>query len=153
MVSMKIGVGQPVPDVEGMTLDGKKVKLSSYRGKVVLFDFWATWCGPCVAMIPHEREMVEKMKGKPFALLGVNVDEEKADFVSFMGDKDKMPWDHWYDGSKGPVAKMFKVRAYPTMYLIDAKGIIRKKWIGSPGNEVLDKAVEELVAEAEKAKK
>ena len=51
------------------------------------------------------------------------------------------------------MAKTFKVRAYPTLYLIDAKGIIRKKWVGSPGNEVLDKAVEELVAEAEKAKK
>ena len=84
MVAMKIGVGNPVPDVEGVDADGKKVKLSSYKGKVVLFDFWATWCGPCVAMIPHEREMVEKLKGKPFALLGVNVDEEKADFTAFL---------------------------------------------------------------------
>ena len=151
MVAMKIGVGNPVPDVEGVDADGKKVKLSSYKGKVVLFDFWATWCGPCVAMIPHERELVEKLKGKPFALVGVNVDEEKSDFTGFLKG-DKMPWDHWWDGSKGPLAKTFKVRAYPTLYLIDAKGIVRKKWIGSPGNEVLDKSVEELVAEAEKAK-
>ncbi|HVK14579.1 MAG TPA: TlpA disulfide reductase family protein [Gemmataceae bacterium] len=150
--AMKIGVGYPVPDVEGVDPDGKKVKLSSYKGKVVLFDFWATWCGPCVAMIPHEREMVEKLKGKPFALLGVNVDEEKADFTAFL-KADKMPWDHWWDGSKGPLAKTFKVRAYPTLFLIDAKGVVRKKWTGSPGTEVLDKAVAELVAEAEKAKK
>ena len=68
MVSLKIGVGRPVPDVEGTDLDGKKVKLSSYRGKVVLLDFWATWCGPCMAMIPHDRELVEKLKDKPFAL-------------------------------------------------------------------------------------
>jgi thiol-disulfide isomerase/thioredoxin len=152
MVSLKIGVGNPVPDIDGLDLDGKKIKLSSYRGKVVLFDFWATWCGPCVAMIPHEREMVEKQSGKPFALLSVNVDEDKGQLSEFLG-KEKMPWSHWWDGSKGPVAKMFKVRAYPTLYLIDTKGIVRKKWIGSPGNEVVDKAVEELVAETTSGKK
>jgi thiol-disulfide isomerase/thioredoxin len=152
MVSLKIGVGNPVPDVDGIDLDGKKVKLSSYRGKVVLFDFWATWCGPCVAMIPHERELVEKQAGKPFALLSVNVDEDKGQLSEFLG-KEKMPWSHWFDGPRGPVAKMFKVRAYPTLYLIDTKGIVRKKWIGSPGNDVIDKAVEELVAEAQSAKR
>lgn len=151
MVNIKIGVGFPVPDVEGTTLDGKKVKLSSYKGKVVLFDFWATWCGPCVAMIPHERELTIKMTQKPFVLLSVNVDEEQDTLKEFM-EKEKMPWDHWFDGAKGPIAKTFKIRAFPTMYLIDAKGIVRKKWIGSPGNEVMDKAVAELVAEAEKMK-
>ena len=151
LISMKIGVGKPVPDVEGIDLDGKKVKLSSFKGKVVLFDFWATWCGPCIAMIPHERDLVKKLSGKPFALLSVNVDEDRAQFTAFL-ENEKMPWSHWVDGSRGPVAKMFKVRAYPTLYLIDAKGIVRKKWIGSPGNEVMDKAIEELVAEAEKTK-
>ena len=56
--------GQPVPDVEGTDLGWKKVKLSSLRGKVVLFDFWATWCGPCRAMIPHERDLTDKMSEK-----------------------------------------------------------------------------------------
>jgi thiol-disulfide isomerase/thioredoxin len=149
MVSIKIGVGNPVPDVEGFDLDGKKAKLSSYRGKVVLFDFWATWCGPCVAMIPHEREMFEKLSKKPFVLLSVNVDEKKDTLTDFL-EKEKMPWAHWWEGPRGPVAKMFRIRAYPTLYLIDGKGVIRKKWVGSPGNEVLDKAVQELVAEINK---
>jgi thiol-disulfide isomerase/thioredoxin len=152
VASLKFGVGFPVPDVEGVDLEGKKVKLSGYRGKVVLFDFWATWCGPCVAMIPHERELVSKMSDKPFAMLGVNVDDEKSALNEFLS-KEKMPWNHWYDGSRGPLAKTFRVNAYPTLYLIDAKGVVRKKWIGSPGNEVLDKAVEELVEEAKKEKK
>jgi thiol-disulfide isomerase/thioredoxin len=149
LISLKIGVGNPVPEIEGTDLDGKKVKLSSYRGKVVLFDFWATWCGPCVAMIPHERDLVDKLKDKPFALLSVNVDDEKSTVTDFLG-KDKMPWNHWWDGPKGPVCKMFRIHSYPTLFLIDAKGVLRKKWVGSPGNEALDKAIDEVVAEVKK---
>jgi thiol-disulfide isomerase/thioredoxin len=151
IASLKIGVGKPLPEVEGVDLDGKKVKLSSLKGKVVLLDVWATWCPPCRAMIPHERELVSNMSKKPFVLLSVSVDTEKATLTEFMATE-KMPWNHWWDGAKGPVAKMFKIRAFPTLFLIDAKGVVRKKWVGSPGNEALDKAVEELVAEAEKAK-
>ena len=152
MIAMKIGVGNPIPDVEGIDLDGKKVKMSSFKGKVVLFDFWATWCGPCVKMIPHERDLFEKLSKKGFVLLSVNVDEAKSTLTEFM-EKEKMPWSHWWDGNRGPIAKMFRIQAYPTLYLIDAKGIVRKKWIGSPGEEVLDKAVEDLVAEAERGKR
>jgi thiol-disulfide isomerase/thioredoxin len=149
LVSLRIGVGNPIPEVEGTDLAGKKVKLSSYRGKVVLFDFWATWCGPCVGMIPHERELLEKRKDKPFTILSVNVDDEQATATKFMGEE-KMPWDHWWDGPKGPVCKMFRIHAYPTLFLIDAKGIVRKKWTGVPGNEALDKAVDEVLADAKK---
>lgn len=147
LIAMKISVGNPIPEVEGYDLDGKKVKLSSLKGKVVLFDFWATWCGPCVRMIPHEREMYEKLSKKGFVILSVNADEEKSKLTEFL-EKEKMPWLHWWDGRRGEIARMFRIQAYPTLYLIDAKGIIRKKWIGSPGDEVLDKAVEDLVAES-----
>ena len=152
IASLKIAVGHSIPEVEGFDLDGKKVKLSSLKGTVVLFDFWATWCGPCRAMIPHERELIDKLAKKQFKILSVSADEKKDTLTEFL-EKEKMPWAHWWDGMQGPIAKTFKVCAFPTMYLIDAKGMIRKKWIGSPGNEVLDKAVEELVAEMEKKKK
>lgn len=151
IASLKIGVGNLAPDVEGIDLDGKKVKLSSFQGKVTLLDFWATWCGPCVAMIPHEREMFEKLAKKQFVILGVNVDDKKETLKEFM-DNEKMPWAHWWEGPEGPLAKTFKVRGYPTLYLIDAKGVIRKKWLGSPGNKVLDKAVEELVGDVAEKK-
>jgi thiol-disulfide isomerase/thioredoxin len=144
-------VGAKAPDVEATDLDGKKVKLSSYKGKVVLLDIWATWCGPCVAMIPHSREVVKKLADKPFALISVSADAEKETLVKFM-EKEPMPWTHWWDGRGGPVLKAFRVKAFPTLYLIDANGVIRKKWIGSPENEVLDKAIEELVTEALKSK-
>ena len=146
---MSVDVGSTAPDFTLMNQDRQPVTLSGLKGKVVLFDFWATWCGPCRAMIPHERELVEKYKDKPFAILSVSADSEKGDLTEFLGSE-KMPWTHWWDGEKGPVTKMFKIKAFPTLYLIDAKGVIRKKWVGSPGNDVLDKAVEELVAEAQK---
>jgi thiol-disulfide isomerase/thioredoxin len=148
---LKIGVGAPVPSVEGTNLDGKKVDLTSYKGKVVLLDIWATWCGPCRAMIPHEVKMMERLKDKPFTILSVSCDENKDDLTGFL-EKTKMPWDHWWDGARGPVAKKFRINAFPTLYLIDAKGVIRNKWVGSPKDDVLDKAVDDLVAEALKAK-
>ena len=151
LISLKIGVGNAVPDVEGSDLDGKKIKLSSFKGKVVLFDYWATWCGPCVAMIPHERTLANRLANKPFALLSVSVDDDKATVTEFH-EREKMPWNHWWEGPTGSNVKLFKVRSFPTLFLIDAKGVIRKKWLMDPGNDVLDKAVDELVAEAQKTK-
>jgi thiol-disulfide isomerase/thioredoxin len=146
-----LGVGKPVPDVEGTELDGKGVKLSSFKGKVVLLDMWATWCGPCRAMIPHERELVKSMKDKPFVLLSVSCDDEQKTLTDFL-EKEQMPWNHWFDGRGGKVAKTFRIQAFPTLYLIDHAGVIRQKWVGNPGNDKIDKAVKELVEEAIKAK-
>lgn len=104
-------------------------------------------------MIPHEREMMKAMKEKkrPFTILSVSCDDEQETLTKFF-EKEEMPWDHWFDGKGGNVAKSFRVRAFPTLYLIDHEGVIREKWVGSPGNEKIAKAVEELVKEAEKPK-
>ena len=100
-------------------------------------------------MIPHERELVKKLDGKPFVLLSVSADDAKKDLTEFQKDT-PMPWTHWWDGSKAEAFKTYRIRAFPTMYLIDANGVIRNKWVGNPGNEALDKAVEALVAETAK---
>ena len=122
------------------------------RGKVVLFDIWATWCPPCRAMIPHEREMVEKHKGKPFVLVSFSADDDKETLEKFL-EKEPMPWTHWWDnGPKSAVLKKFRVQAFPTLYLMDHSGVIRYKWTGKPGDKELDEAVETLVQEAVKAK-
>jgi len=145
-----LGVGKPAPEVQGTNLKtGQKTKLSDLKGKVVLLDIWATWCGPCKAMIPHEREMVKRLDGKPFQLLSVSADDEKETLQKFL-EGTEMPWMHWWNGAESEVLKKFRVRAFPTLYLIDSKGVIRKKFIGSPSTEVLDKAVDELVKEAGK---
>ncbi len=140
-------VGFPINDLEGTDLAGKTTKLSDYKGKVVLLDIWATWCPPCRAMIPHEREMVKKLDGKPFVLISASADAEKDTLTKFL-EKEPMPWTHWWVGSDHTLTEALRIQAFPSLYLIDAKGVIRKKWIGSPGNDVLDKAVEELVKEA-----
>ena len=73
----KLSIGRVIPELEGEDMDGRKLKLSDYRGKVVAVVFWATWCGPCMGMVPHERELVKRLEGKPFVLLGVNGDDDR----------------------------------------------------------------------------
>jgi thiol-disulfide isomerase/thioredoxin len=139
-------VGMPAPKAESKTLKDEKASLADYKGKVVVLDIWATWCGPCKAMIPHEREMVEKFKDKPFALISVSADQEKKELEDFIA-KEPMPWTHWWQGPESPLLKSWNVRFFPTIYVIDAKGVIRHKNIR--GKE-LEKAVESLIAEAGK---
>lgn len=144
-------VGKPAPDVECADLSGKSVKLSSYKGKVVLLDVWATWCGPCRSMIPHERELVERLKKKPFTLLSVSCDRNQETLAKFL-ENEPMPWDHWFDGPDGSVARTYRVQGFPSLFLIDHAGVLRKKWLGRPDPAALDKAIEEVVEEAVKAK-
>jgi len=147
-----VSVGKPAPNVETTTLEGKRIQLSDYKGKVVLLDIWATWCPPCRAMIPHERELVKTMAKKPFVLVSVSADDDKETLAKFL-EKEPMPWVHWWESGKdNPVLKAYRVRAFPTVYLIDHTGAIKQKWTGRPENDKLDKAVEEAVKEAEKAK-
>jgi hypothetical protein len=105
-------------------------------------------------MYPHERSLVKKMENKPFALLGINSDQNR-DQLKDVIKKEKMTWRSWFDGpgTSGPIATQFKVHGWPTLYVVDHEGTIRHKWVGSPGGEVLDKAIEELVAKADKGSK
>lgn len=106
-------------------------------------DVWTTWCGPCKAMIPHQREMVNRLKGKPFELLSISCDEEKEALVDFL-KKNDMSWKHWWVGRRGEFSKSLNINVYPTIYVLDGKGVIRFKNIR--GNE-LDKAIDSLLAE------
>jgi peroxiredoxin len=100
-------------------------------------------------MYPHERSLVKAMENKPFALLGVNSDGSKEELKQVI-EKEKMTWRSWFDGStQGPIAGQWGVNGWPTLYVIDHKGVIRHKWVGSPGGETLDQAIEKLVQEAE----
>lgn len=142
-------IGKAMPDLESEDLEGNKVKLSDLRGKVVVLDVWATWCGPCREMIPHERELVKKLEGKPFVLLSVSCDEKKETLVDFLENKEKMPWKHWWDGRGGPITKGLNLRNYPTIYVLDAKGTIRYKGVrGEKMTEAVERLLKEVDAEA-----
>jgi thiol-disulfide isomerase/thioredoxin len=165
----RLNVGQEIPEIAGPDLDRRMMKLSDSRGKVTLLVFWATWCRPCMAMVPHERALAERYAAKPFVIVGVNGDtlsDERVKATSAGGkeiddtirvkaaiEKHRITWRSFRNGQFG-VGMEWNVRSWPTVYLIDHRGIIRGKWKGDPGEKELDVAVDKVmkVAEAEKNK-
>ena len=145
-------VGKPAPEVSGQDFDGKPLELSDFKGKVVVVDFWTTTCGACRQMSAYERSLVERMQGKPFALLGVNCDREQDKPSEWMA-KEAVTWRSWRDGDEGnasgPIFRRFNVHTWPTLYILDQRGIIRHRFKGFPGAGKLDAAINALVRAAE----
>ena len=104
-------------------------------------------------MYPHERSLVKRLANKPFALVGVNSDRDRTALKEVM-KKENITWRSFWNGGStgGPISTKWNVSAWPTLYLIDAKGVIRHKFVGSPGGEALDKHIDALLKEAEKGK-
>jgi hypothetical protein len=100
-------------------------------------------------MYPHERSLVKKLADKPFVLLGVNTDSSKAELKQAM-QQEQITWRSWFQGSTdGPISRLYKIEGYPTLFLLDHKGVIRKQYLGAPSSEQLDKEIDALVREAE----
>jgi thiol-disulfide isomerase/thioredoxin len=143
-----LAVGMAAPEIASVDLDGERMSLADYRGKVVVLSFWASWCAPCMEMVPHERSLVERLRGQPFALLGVNGDENKAD-AERAATREKMTWRSWWDGGQvGPIVTAWNVSSWPTVYVLDAQGVIRYKNLR--GKE-LDEAVDTLLKEVRRS--
>jgi RNA polymerase sigma factor (sigma-70 family) len=140
-----LGVGKVAPDFEGLGVDGKTLKLSDYRGKVVALVYWFSTCGPCLREIPFERELAQKMTGRPFTFLGVVTDGGTEGARKMIVDE-KMTWPNIIKGGD-KIAEQYHLRSSPTYFIIDAAGIIRSKGHMLPSQ--LDELVEKLVSETE----
>ncbi|MEK6281152.1 MAG: redoxin domain-containing protein [Acidobacteriota bacterium] len=118
------------PDFSIVTADGEHITLEDLRGKVVVLDFWGTWCPPCVASIPSLRALNKKFTKEPqFVLIGISSDTEEETWREFT-IKEKMVWPQYWDRN-GQIARAFNVRAFPTYIVIDHEGIVRFRSSGT----------------------
>ncbi|WP_159456235.1 TlpA disulfide reductase family protein [Chitinophaga eiseniae] len=124
--------------------EDKSVSFSSFRGKYVLIDFWASWCGPCKASFPYMKELYQQYRGDKFEILGISIDQDKSAWLNEL-KKQELPWPQVLDTKKVSV-NSFAVNAVPTAYLISPEGKILMKQVGmgEEGNGEIEKKLKEL---------
>ncbi len=110
-------------DIKFTALDGREVDLAKMRGKVVLLDFWATWCGPCIGELPHVLEAYQKFHDKGFEIVGISFDKDKGALERLTKEKG-MTWPQYFDGKawKNDFGVKYGIHGIPTMWLIDKEG-------------------------------
>lgn len=137
-------VGGEAPDFTQNTPEGTPLSLKELRGKVVMIDFWASWCGPCRKENPHVKGLYEKYKGKGFDILGVSLDNSKDRWLKAI-EQDGLPWHHISDlgGWKNAAAVMYGVTSIPQTVLVDAEGNIIARNLRGPA---LDQKLAEIFA-------
>ncbi len=139
-------VGQVVPDFSAAALDGKPISLQDYRGKVVLLDFWAVWCGPCLGEMPNVKRVYNTYKDQGFDIIGVSLDTDEARLRNYL-KKNNILWRQIFSGQKwnSPLAKQYHIRSIPAPWLIDKDGTLISR-------EARGVKLERLVIEALKDK-
>lgn len=118
------------PPFSVTTLDGQHISLDSLAGKVVLIDFWATWCGPCREALPHIREVAHRFQEQPLVVISISLDHDESKWKDFVA-KNQMTWLQYRDGGfDGAIAKSFGVHAIPATFTIDTDGVLEDQHVG-----------------------
>jgi peroxiredoxin/outer membrane lipoprotein-sorting protein len=136
-------IGKPAPDFKLKGLDGVEVKLSDLKGNVVLLDFWATWCGPCRASLPHLDEIYQEFKDKGLKAYAVDLREDEATVKAFI-EKTNLGIPPLFD-KDGKASKGFGVSGIPQTVVIGKDGTIKKIVVGSGTHDQVKKAIEEAL--------
>jgi peroxiredoxin len=140
-----IAPGHLAPEFTMTSLSGQEIRLSDFRGKVVLLDFWATWCNACIVELPNVLRTYREFKDQGFEIIGLSLDEDRERLVEFISKQD-IGWPQLFDGKgwKMEIAQLYRVSSLPATFLLDRSGTIRYKNVR--GSE-LARRVQELLAE------
>ena len=136
-------IGKPL-DMKFTAIDGREVNVQAMKGKVILVDFWAAWCGPCVRELPNVKAAYDKLHEKGFEILGISFDVDKARLEKLVKEN-QIPWAQFYDGQRwqNQFGVRYGIRSLPTMWLLDKKGVLRDM----NGRADLESKVEKFLAE------
>lgn len=139
----KLKIGNPALPIEAVTTAGDRITLESFKGKVLLLDFWASWCQPCRHEMPNVKTVYKQFHDKGFEILGVSLDQSEAGFRGYVDELD-IPWPQIYDGKgwNSAVGRKYGITSIPATFLLDRDGKIRYRNLRGPE---LGAAVRELV--------
>jgi peroxiredoxin len=140
LAMMAIRPGQKLTAFTAKDLAGSSHSLDKYEGKVLLVDFWATWCGPCREELPNVKKVYAQYKDQGFAVLGISLDRQQSDLESYIKEQG-IEWPQVFEGGQA-LAEQYAVSSIPRMLLLDRQGIIR--YVDARG-PALEKAVAELI--------
>jgi peroxiredoxin len=139
-----LAVGAPFPDFNEKDINGKPLSIANYKGKVVLIDFWATWCPPCQIELPNILATYKKYHDQGFEVIGISLDADRQQLDKFLKEQ-KLPWPQYNDGKFWDTKLVFKygVSQLPTTYLLDGNGNIIDKDLRG---DALEAAVAKILA-------